>query len=161
MAKQRFRDTKQGRFKKVEANRKTNQKQQFKFASKWDYFKAILTDSFMILMPIMYIVFYLVFNGREDYAQHWQRGGLYILGSLVVVESIFLILKGQTPGMKAYSLKLISLYTKEKPQPQLVIVRQILAKATFLILGWIVLFFRKDSRSLHDIILNTALVYEK
>ncbi len=163
MAKQRFRDTKQGKITKINKKTKQEKKQDsgIKFASKGDYFKAVLTDSFMLLMPIMYIVFYLVFNGREDYALHWQRGGLYILGSLVLVESIFLILKGQTPGMKAYSLKLISLYTKEKPQPQLVIVRQILAKAAFLILGWIVLFFRKDNRSLHDIILNTALVYEK
>ena len=161
MAKQRFRDTKQGRISKIEPKSKKEQNSSFQFATKGDYLKAVLTDSFMLLMPIMYIVFYLVFDGREDYGRHWQQGGLYILGALTIVESIFLILKGQTPGMKAYNLKLISLYTHKKPTPQLIIVRQILAKAVFLIWGWIVIFFRKDSRNLQDIILQTAFVYEK
>ncbi len=161
MAKQRFRDIKQGKVLKVTKKQKSRNNDELRFASKRDYFKAVLTDSFMLLMPIMYIVFYLVFGSREEYAQHWQLGGLYVFGGLAVVESIFLILKGQTPGMKAYNLKLISLYTKQKPLPALIIARQILAKIVFLCFGWIVIFFRKDNRNLHDIILYTALVHEK
>ena len=161
MAKQRFRDTKQGKVSPIEKKQKSTSKDDLRYATKGDYFKAVLTDSFMLLMPIMYIVFYLVFGSREEYAHHWQLGGLYIFSGLAVVESIFLILKGQTPGMKAYNLKLISLYTEQKALPQLVIVRQILSKVVFLIWGWIVIFFRKDNRNLQDIILHTAFVYEK
>ena len=161
MAKQRFRDTKQGKISKIAKTKKLSSDDELRFATKKDYFKAVLTDSFMLLMPIMYIVFYLVFGSREEYAHHWQLGGLYIFAGLAVVESIFLILKGQTPGMKAYNLKLISLYTKKKPLPALIIVRQILSKIVFLMWGWVVMFFRKDNRNLQDIILYTALVYEK
>jgi len=161
MSKQRFRNTKQGKILQTEKKQKTRREEGLRFARKGDYFKAVLTDSFMLLMPIMYIVFYLVFGSREEYALHWQLGGLYVFGGLAVVESIFLILKGQTPGMKAYNLKLISLYTEQKAPPQLVIVRQILSKIVFLMWGWIVMFFRKDNRNLQDIILHTALVYEK
>ena len=161
MAKQRFRDAKQGKILPIDKKQKTNKQESLNFASKGDYFKAVLTDSFMLLMPIMYIVFYVVFGDRLEYAHHWQLGGLYIFAGLTIVESIFLILKGQTPGMKAYNLKLISLYTHQKAAPQLIIVRQILAKVIFLIWGWIVIFFRKDNRNLQDIILYTALVYEK
>ena len=163
MAKQRFRNTKQG---KVPASNKENKKISnsiggIHFATKRDYFKAGLTDSFMLLMPIMYIVFYFVFGSREEYASNWQLGGLYILGSLALVESIFLILKGQTPGMKAYNIKLVSLYTSKKPAAYIIVVRQILSKVVFLIWGWLVIFFRKDNRNLQDIILHTAFVYEK
>ncbi len=161
MAKQRFRDTKQGKVSKSAKTVKKSSGDELRFATKKDYFKAVLTDSFMLLMPIMYIVFYLVFGSREEYAHHWQLGGLYIFSGLAIVESIFLILKGQTPGMKAYNLKLISLYTKKKPLPVLIIVRQILSKIVFLMWGWVVMFFRKDNRNLQDIILYTALVYEK
>jgi len=161
MAKQRFRDTKQGRVLKVTKRQESENSNELNFATKRDYFKAVMTDSFMLLMPIMYIVFYLVFGSREEYALHWQLGGLYIFGSLAIIESIFLILKGQTPGMKAYNLELISLYTKQKPLPALIIVRQILSKIVFISFGWIVIFFKKDNRNLHDIILHTALVYEK
>jgi len=159
MAKQRFRDTKQGRVAKVTKKEKSSS--ELNIAKRRDYLKAVLTDSFMLLMPIMYIVFYLVFGSREEYALHWQLGGLYIFGTLAIVESIFLILKGQTPGMKAYNLELISLYTKQKPQPAIIIVRQLLSKIVFISFGWILIFFRRDSRNLHDIILHTALVYEK
>jgi len=161
MAKQRFRDTKQGKISPTVKKQKNIKEDALRFATKRDYFKAVLTDSFMLLMPIMYIVFYLVFGSREEYALHWQLGGLYIFGALAIVESIFLIAYGQTPGMKAYNLKLISLYTEQKATPQLIIVRQILSKVVFLIWGWIIMFFRKDNRNLQDIILHTALVYEK
>ncbi len=161
MAKQRFRDTKKGKVSPIQNKIKVNKNESLRFARKGDYFKAVLTDSFMLLMPIMYIVFYLVFGSREEYAHHWQLGGLYIFAGLAIVESIFLIVKGQTPGMKAYNLKLISLYTEQKATPQLIIVRQILSKIVFLMWGWIVIFFRKDNRNLQDIILHTALVYEK
>ena len=156
MAKPRYRDVKQGR---VKIEQKEDNK--IDFVTKGDYFKAVLTDSFMLLMPIMYLVFYIVYGSREEFAKHWQEGDLYILIGLIIVESLFLIIKGQTPGMRAFQIKLISLYTKKEPAPWLIIVRQILAKIVFLSFAWIVIFFRKDNRNLHDIILHTALIYDK
>ncbi len=160
MAKQRFRDTKQGRITKNAAKKEKKEKNKIKYAGRMDYFKAVLIDSFMLLMPIMYFVFYVVFSGREDYGKHWQQGGLYILIALIAIESIFLIFKGQTPGMKAYNLKLISLYTLKKPMPQLIVARQVLAKIVLLAWGWLIIFFDYKGRNLHDIILHTALVYD-
>jgi uncharacterized RDD family membrane protein YckC len=155
MAKQRFRDIKQGKITDKKAS-----ESKLKFAKRADVFKAILTDSFMLWMPIVYIVFYLVFGGREGFGAHKLLGWIYILIPLAIVESIFLIKKGQTPGMKAYNLKLIFLSTQEKPPKTTIVLRQLLSKITFLIFGWITLFFRKDGRNLHDLIAGTALVYE-
>ena len=158
MAKQRFRDTKKGKI--TEVKRKVKEKSTFNYAKRRDILKAFLTDSFMLLMPIMYIVFYLVFSGREGFAAHKLLGWLYILVPLTIVEILFLIKSGQTPGMKAYSIQLIFLPTAQKPPLSTIILRQILSKFTFLFFGWIVLLFRKDGRNLHDLIVGTALVYE-
>jgi uncharacterized RDD family membrane protein YckC len=158
MAKQRFRDLKQGRITEVKS--KDKKQKGFRFAKRGDVFKAILTDSFMLWMPIVYIVFYFVFGGREGFGEHKLLGWIYILIPLAIVEILFLYKSAQTPGMKAYKLKLIFLPTGQKPPLTTIILRQFLAKITFLTFGWIILFFRKDGRNLHDLIAGTALVYE-
>jgi uncharacterized RDD family membrane protein YckC len=63
--------------------------------------------------------------------------------------------------MRAYDLKLIFLPTGQKPPLATIILRQILSKFTFLFFGWIVWLFRKDGRNLHDLIVGTALIYDK
>jgi len=159
MAKQRFRDTKQGKI--VETETKKSSKKRVFYARKRDIIKAFLTDSFMLLMPIMYIVFYFVFSGREGFAEHKMLGWLYILLPLAIVEILFLAKAGQTPGMRAYNLKLIFIPTGKKPPISTIVLRQLLSKITFLTFGWLVLAFRKDGRNLHDLIVGTTLVYEK
>lgn len=156
--KQRFRDLKQGRISKEEG--KKSKKSAFNFAKRGDVFKAILTDSFMLWMPIVYAVFYLVMGGREGFAAHKMAGWLEIMIALTIVEVIFLAKSAQTPGMKAYNLKLIFLPTNSKPPITTIILRQILSKVTFMIFGWIVLFFNKSGRNLQDYITSTAFVYE-
>ncbi len=156
--KQRFRDLKQGRVTEVE--KKEAKKSGFKFAKRGDVFKAILTDSFMLWMPIVYAVFYLVMGGREGFGSHKVAGWLEILIALSIVEIIFLAKNAKTPGMKAYNLKLIFLPTNNKPPITTIILRQILSKITFLSFGWIVLFFNKSGRNLQDYIASTAFVYE-
>jgi len=157
MAKQRFRDTKKG---KITPKEDKKPKQNYIVASKRDYFKAFLTDSFMLLMPIMYIVFYVVFSGREGFAEHKILGWLYILVPLAIIESIFLIKNAQTPGMKAYNIKLIFLPTNQKPPATTIILRQILSKIAFITFGWIFIFFNKSRRTLQDVIAGTAIVYD-
>ncbi len=156
MAKRRFRDIKQGKIKEEKIK-----EPKFNFAKRSDVFKAILTDSFMLWMPIVYLVIYFVMSGREGFAEHKLLGWLYILIPLAIVETIFLLKNGQTPGMKAYNLKLIFLPTGQKPNFSTILLRQLLSKFTFVILGWITLFFRKDGRNLHDLIVSTAFVYDK
>ena len=96
MAKQRFRDVKQGRVKKI---KKTKKSSNLKFAKNFSKIKAAITDSFMLLMPIMYIVFYLVMDGREGFAQHKLEGWIYILVPFIIVQSLFMFKgDGQTHG---------------------------------------------------------------
>jgi uncharacterized RDD family membrane protein YckC len=160
MAKRRFRDLKQGKIKEPKYNKKAK-KSNYNFARRGDVFKAILTDSFMLWMPVLYIVFYVVFGSREGFAEHKMLGWIYVLSSIALLEIAFLLESGQTPGMRAYSLKLIFMPTSQKPPATTIILRQLLSKITFILFGWITLFFRKDGRNLHDLITGTALVYDK
>jgi uncharacterized RDD family membrane protein YckC len=160
MAKQRFRDTKKG-IKTETNNKKTQQKHKYFYASSILKLKAFLTDSFMLLMPIMYIVFYLIMGGREGFANDKALGWLYILIPLVIVQTIFMFKTGQTPGYRAYNLEVIDEATGERPSLLLILFRNLSAILTMATFSWFVMFLRKDYKNLHDFLSNTAIVIKK
>ncbi|BAF70980.1 RDD family protein [Sulfurovum sp. NBC37-1] len=159
MAKKRFRDVKQGKVAQENDHRKSSQKLKRDYASKGSKLKAFLTDAFMLVMPLMYIVFYLVMGGREGFAEHKALGWLYILVPLVIVQTAFMYKTGQTPGYRAYDLTLIDESTGEKPSLFIIFFRNAAAILSFFtIFGWVMMFFRKDSKTLHDLLSNTAVI---
>lgn len=161
MAKQRFRKLKQGK-RQEEASHVKPVLDQEGYASAGLKIKAFLTDAFMLLMPIMYVVFYLVMDGREGFAEHKLLGWSYILLPLVIVQTLFIYLTGQTPGYRAYNITLIDEHTKEKPSLFVIIFRNLAAILSFFTLfGWVLMFFRKDHKTLHDLLSATAVVNKK
>jgi len=155
MKKRRFRDIKKGR---VEQSIKEEVK--IKFASIKDKLKAGITDSFMLLMPIVYIVFYLVMDGREDFAEHRLMGWIYIVIPFIIVQSLFLYFgDGETPGYKSYNLKVVDMDTQKRPTIFQILARDIiLFLSVVTLLPLIVMFFREDRRGLHDILTNTVAI---
>lgn len=161
MAKQRFREIKQG---KVQAQtpkiNPTSNKNDY--ASAGLKVKAFLTDAFMLLMPIMYSVFYLVMDGREDFSEHKTVGWIYILVPLVILQTLFMYKTGQTPGYRAYNITIIDEHTKKKPSFFIILFRNAAAiLSLFTFLGWALMFFRKDNKTLHDLLSATAVVNKK
>ena len=65
MVKQRFRDIKQGKIQEKTPKVKSLQEND-NYASVGLKIKAFLTDAFMLLMPVMYVVFYLIMDGSTD-----------------------------------------------------------------------------------------------
>ena len=162
MARQRFRKIKQDRHKGKASKSTPSSSDKEVYASAGSRIKAFLTDAFMLLMPIMYVVFYLVMEGREGFAEHRMLGWLYILLPLVTVQTLFMFLSGQTPGYRAYSITLIDERTKEKPSLLRILCRNIIALFSFFTLvGWVLMFFRKDYKTLHDLLCATAVVTKK
>jgi len=161
MAKQRFREIKQGKVKEQTPKVKSLSDQN-DYASVGLKIKAFLTDAFMLLMPIMYVVFYLVMDGREDFAEHKLLGWFYILLPLIIVQTLFMYKTGQTPGYRAYHITLIDEHTKKKPSLFIIIFRNLAAiLSLFTFLGWALMFFRKDNKTLHDLLSATAVVNKK
>lgn len=123
-------------------------------------FKAFVVDSFLLLMPIMYIVFYLFMGGREGFAEHKLFGWLSILIPLILIQTIFFYKTRQTPGYKAYNLILSDAQTYEKPSLGIIIFRNCAAVLSFFsIFGWALMFFRKDKKTLHDLLAGTVTLY--
>ena len=102
---------------------------------------------FMIMMPIMYVTTYLIMDGKDDFQSsqeaRWITAGVF--GLIIIV---FWIAKGQTPGYKAYSLKLIDNNTKNKISLGKAILRYFLFlfSATTILLAFIP-FFRKRQKN--------------
>lgn len=163
MAKKRFRNVKQGKEKEIVTEVPAH-KNEYPYASSGMKIKAFLTDAFMLVMPIMYVVFYLVMGGREGFSEHKMIGWIYILLPLVIVQSIFMYKTGQTPGYRAYNLTLIDENTGKKPSLFIILFRNLAAiLSLFTFFGWIMMFFRKDNKTLHDLLSATATVikYDK
>lgn len=159
MRKQRFRDIK--RNKQKELSKKTNKSVSKNYASVRIKIKAFITDSFMLVMPIMFVTFYLIMGGREGFAEHKIIGWLYILIPLVIVQTIFMFKAGQTPGYRAYDIEIIDETSNKRPSLFAIFLRNISAiLSLFTIFGWLMMFFRKDNKTLHDLLSNTSVIYK-
>jgi uncharacterized RDD family membrane protein YckC len=156
--KQRFRKTKQGI---VEENFSQKiKKPKIPFASTLFRAKAFLTDTFMLFMPIMYFVIYIVMGSLEEASHQKLLSWSYALIPYLLLLTIFMYKdEGRTPGTRSQSLKIIDVNTLEKPVLFSIIFRNITFILTLLIpFAWFVPFFRKDSRTLHDFLSNTSLI---
>lgn len=132
------------------------------YATKAEKAKAFITDNFLLLMPIAYIVFYLIMGGREEFRSNMSSGWIMIFTPLVIIQSIFLAKNGQTPGYKAYNIILLDETTKQKPTFLVSLFRSFCAILSFAtIFGWLMMFARKDRKTLHDLLSNTAVYKAK
>jgi len=132
------------------------------YASWQDRTKAFITDSFLLAMPLFYIVVYAVFDGlkgADGVESHRLLAWMYILIPLGIIVSIFYINTGQTPGMKAHALKVIDNKTKEKPTIMMALLRFFFFNVAFFsLLGIMMGFFRKDGRGLQDLLSGTSII---
>ena len=155
------------RFRKLKKQSKTKQEQQTKeketlhYATIPDRIKAFITDMFMIYVPILYIITYVVLGGKDEFQSSdiAPLVGVLLYGIIYV---LFLYKSGQTPGKKAYTMKVVDAKTHKKITLSQAIVRFLgfLFSATILI-GLIFPFYRKDKRALHDLIANTVVLADK
>jgi len=157
----RWRDVKKG---KVQEQTKKTPKQNnkdrliLKNSSLMLRFKAFLTDTFMLTMPLMYIVTYLVMGSLQDFSSQKALGWTYImLPHLLIVVSLWYF-KRQTPGMKAYDLYIVDSVTGKKPTLVSVINRYIFTTLSIVfIFTMFIPFFNKSRRTLQDFISGTII----
>ena len=150
----RFRDLKK---QSNNNNKQDNNKPLYTDARYVDRVKAFITDMFMIYIPILYILTYLVLDGKEAFQGSWvaQLIGVSIYA---LIYSLFLTKTGQTPGKKAYTIRVVDAVTHEK----LSFIRAVWRFISFLIsatigIGLLFPFFRKDNRALHDLMANSVV----
>ena len=123
--------------------------------------KAFVVDMFMIMMPIMYVTTYLIMGGKDDFQgsdeARWITATIF---GLIII--LFWIIKGQTPGFKAYSIKLVD----NKTHKNIYLLKAIIRYFIFLISATTILlsllpFFRKDKKTIQDLLTQTTVIIEK
>ena len=147
------------RFRELKKQKKEHQdecKPDVTYAGYINKIKALITDMFMIYAPVLYLVAYVLMNGKDDFqsSQYAPLIGVTVYG---LIYAILISKFGQTPGKKAYSLKVVDTNTYENISFFKALLRFIafLFSATIL-LGLIVPFYRKDKKALHDLISGTV-----
>ena len=121
-------------------------------------FKAFITDSFMLFMPLVYIVFYFIMGSREAFADDKISGWVYILVPHFVSIVAFWYFKSQTPGMKAYEIGLIDAKTSKTPTLIQLCVRYFaMTLSVLLILPLLIPYFNKNKKTLWDYASQTCM----
>ena len=137
---------------------KQDLKQKYKYARFVDRVKALITDLFMIYAPILYVITYVIMNGKDDFqsSQIAPLAGVLLYG---ITYAILLSKFGQTPGKKAYEIKVLDLKTGQNISFFRAFFRFIafLFSATILV-GLFIQLYRKDNRTLHDLIAGTVVI---
>lgn len=143
--------------------------------------KAFITDMFLINMPLLYFVVYIIMGDKESF----QHNHIVItLCEVMYCFILFLFLRftGQTPGFRYAEIMLCSNTNNDKskkqssneksikdshsykyaPTPnslQLFIYLLVwLIELSFFL--WIFSFFRKDKKTLHEIFSQTHIIYK-
>ena len=124
--------------------------------------KAFLTDTFLITTPILYIVIYLIMGSGEEFSQNRAMGWgiIFFVHSMIIL--ILWLKNGQTPGLKAYDIKLVDNLTKQRVSVIQVLVRYI--TTLFAVVSIFLLFtpfFNKDKKTFQDILSNTIIINDK
>jgi len=123
--------------------------------------KALIVDTFMITMPILYVVIYLVMGDREGFKEHMGQGWLIILVVHMTITIAFWKLKTQTPGMKAYDLYLVDQQTDVQHSIIKLIVRYVMLQVSILsFFGIFLPLIIKNKKGLHDLISGTCIIYK-
>ena len=126
-----------------------------------DRIKAFITDMFMIYAPILYIITYVILDGKDEF-QSSQLAPLIGVTLYGLIYAVLVSKFGQTPGKKAYLIKIIDFKTNK----QIGFFRAFFRFIAFLftattLLGLLLPLYRKDNRALHDLLANTAVIVSK
>ncbi len=151
----RWRDVRRGKIRKKELKLETPE---FVVAPLVNRVKSFITDTFLLLMPLIYISFYLIMGSREEFAEHLLLGWASILVPHLLIIVGFWFFKSQTPGYKAYNIKLVDNNLQRPSVSQLIVRYFAFILSTFMFAGLILAIIRKDKRTLHDIISGTMLI---
>jgi uncharacterized RDD family membrane protein YckC len=157
----KWRDVKKGKIPLTKEKLTVSQTSLTQSATIGSRLKAFLTDTFLITTPIFYVVIYFIMGGGEEFAQNRVEGWSLIFGLHATIILFFWTKKAQTPGLKAYSLKVIHATTHQKITFSSALIRYITTLfAVVSILLLFIPFFRKDKRTFQDIFSSTSVVPE-
>ena len=158
----KWRDVKQNKVKEKKSINSNIKSPKSDLASLGLRLKGFLTDTFLITTPILYIVIYLIMGSGEEFAQNRTLGWGIIFSVHALIILIFWLKNGQTPGLRAYEIKLVDTNTRQRVSVVQVLIRYI--TTLFAVISIFLLFlpfFNKDKKTIQDIFSNTIIINDK
>ena len=135
-----------------------SEKPKAKIAPRFERAKAFLVDLFLLYVPVLYIVCYVVLGSKEAFWAN-QTAHIFCSAFFGIVQAVFFSTKAQSPGLRAYELYVIDLNTGRKISFLRAILRYILFLiSAALLFGLLLSFLRKDTLALHDLLSQTCIV---
>ena len=128
------------------------------YATYLDRIKAFITDLFMIYTPILYAITYVVLGSKEAF-QNSNSAPFVAVVLYGVIYALFIAKTGQTPGKKAYKIKVVDANSYQTISLFRAFLRFVffLVGATFVI-GAVLPMFRKDKKAFHDLMVKTIVI---
>ena len=157
----RWRDTKQNKSSKKRTTSIKEENIEIESSPLSIRLRAFLTDTFLITTPITYIIMYLILGGGTEFAENRTMGWSFILSISAFIIIFFWYVKFQTPGMKAYGVKIVSALSKDRISFAQAVIRYIATLFAMVSIFLMFLpFFNKDKKTFQDIISNTIIINE-
>ncbi len=157
---------------------------QVRYAGFWIRFVASFLDTLFLALPVGIFIYFLSDGNWFDFSQYQQNIQMAMSGnahaldaqphtsmqwellfefSLLLVTLLFWRRwRGATPGKRFVHIKIVDAKSFEAINNTQAITRSLgYIPSTFLLgLGFVLVAFRKDKRSLHDLLAGTCVVYE-
>ena len=121
-------------------------------------FKAQVVDTFMLYMPLLYVIAYFILGDSQSF----RDSNLAPFSAIFIysmISTIFVYKTGQTPGKRAYDIKIVD----EKTGENLSFIKSLLRFIVFMfsssiLLGVIISFFRDDKKMLQDLVVGSKVI---
>ena len=159
-------------------------KQEVRYAGFWVRFVASFLDTLFLALPVGIVIYFLSDGNWFDFAQYQQNIQMAMSGNphalqhqphtslrweLLFEFSVLLVTiifwdkwRGATPGKKLVHIKIVDAKTFHDITNKQAITRSLgYIPSTLLFgVGFFMVAFRKDKRSLHDLLADTIVIYE-
>ena len=157
-----------------------------KYAGFWIRFIASFLDTLFLALPVAIVIYFLSDGNWFDFSQYQQNISYAMSGNahkalsnmpkmdrtwetinLIVVLTVTIIFwkkfKGATPGKKFVHIKVVDAKTLKDIDNTQAITRSVgyIASTLAFLIGFLMVAFRKDKRSLHDLLAGTVVIYDE
>ena len=163
----------------------TRNKDSVKYAGFWVRFVASFLDTLFLAVPIGVVIYFVsggnwfdftAYTENIRYAMHgnaahalsnmpqtqmkWEL--LFEAAVMIVVILFWRRWRGATPGKRAVGITVVDAKTFGEIDNAQAVVRSIgyIASTLMLLMGFVMVAFRRDKRALHDLMAGTAVIYE-
>ena len=153
-----------------------------RYAGFWIRFVASFVDTLVLALPVAIVIYFLSDGNWFDFSQYQQNIQMAMSGNanalktqpqtslkwellfeatvLIVTVVFWKRFKGATPGKKFVHIKIVDAKTFEDIDNKQAITRSFgyIASTLILLMGFVMVAFRKDKRGLHDLLANTVVI---